>query len=361
MSTYRTDQKKVKDMFGLPAPDAAVMNVRVWDTPNPDVPVVDPSFKWTASLFKDLAAWHTGSAKSKYIGNVYLYGPTGAGKSTAIEQFAAQLGIPVFRVACNRRTEVQDAFGTIQLVQKAPKGAIDKVAGFFSKVWSFLSGKAAEEVVEGLGRMLAPVQTEYIAGPALLANEHEGILLLDEMDQLDPSQGVGANTLLDRGRMTILATGESISWKPGVRIAGTGNSNGTGEGAELYRGVQKQNIAFMQRFAMKLKAVYPPADVEESILKDVAPAITETVRKAMVQMANECRKVHLHNGGHLDAVVSTRDLVNWALLTVTFQGRSDGAPIDLALDRVVLGAASSEDAEAIRQVWNRINPAAAKS
>lgn len=358
MSAFRVEMKKVKDLFAIPAPDATQIAVRVWDQPNPDVPEINKDFVWTPALFKDLAAWLGGNAKSKYIGNVYFYGPTGAGKSTAIEQFAALLGIPVYRVACNRRTEVQDCFGTIQLVQKPPKSATDKVAGFFGKVWSFLSGNEAAEVAEGIGRMLAPVQTEYIDGPALLANENEGILLLDELDQLDPSQGVGANTMLDRGRMTILATGRTVSWNPGMRIAATGNSNGTGEGAELYRGVMRQNLAFMQRFGMKIKASYPDAATEEAILKKLAPAITETGRKAMVRLAGECRAVHIHAGGHLDAVISTRDLVNWALLTVSFQGRTDGAPIELALERVVLNAASTEDASAIRSVWSRINPVA---
>lgn len=89
---------------------------------------------------------------------LYLYGPTGCGKTTLIKQLAARLNYPTFEVTGHGRLEFADLYGHISL-QK--------------------------------GSMV------YEYGPLPLAMRYGGILLINEADLFSPEVAVGLNGVLD--------------------------------------------------------------------------------------------------------------------------------------------------------------------
>ncbi len=99
---------------------------------------------------------------------LYVFGPTGSGKTSLIKQLAARLNFPVFCVNAHGRLEFQDLVGHLSVQQ---------------------------------GSMT------YQYGPLALAMRHGGLFLLDEFDLLDPSTAAGLNSILDGSPLCIRKMG----------------------------------------------------------------------------------------------------------------------------------------------------------
>jgi cobaltochelatase CobS len=296
----------VAPTFNIPAP-ANLMIVGNQET-GPFVPTLDPSYVFRKEMLRDVLAWLADSSGE----GLYLFGPTGCGKSSLICQVAARLNLPVERVNAHSRLELAE------------------LTGHF---------------------LLTGGSMHFIHGPLSIALRDGYLFLLDELDLLDPATLAGLNTVLDGSSLSIPETGEVIVPHPEFRFVATGNTSGAGDRTGLYQGALRQNLAFMDRFWV-VAVSYPDPELENEVLSRSAPLLPEILRRRMVEVANEVRRLFLGESEEASAIevtMSTRVLVRWARLAIRFSG----APLAYALDRALTFRAEPATREAIRQIVQR--------
>ncbi|MBS3951721.1 AAA family ATPase [Methylicorpusculum oleiharenae] len=259
-----------------------------------------------------------------YIANpvgdaLYLTGPTGSGKTSLISQVAARLNWPVQQVTCHGRLELNDLIGQFMLVNGS---------------MSFIHGPLAQAVRDG------------------------HLLILNEIDLMDPSELSGLNDIIEGQPLVIPQNGgEIINPHPKFRLIATGNSAGQGDQSGLYQGVMQQNLAFLDRFRL-MEVSYPDASIEQSILKSVLTgmgvpfdSVMENLTEKMIQVANEIRRLFVggtDGSGELSVTMSTRTLVRWTNLMIAYK-RAPNA-LAYSLDRALTLRAEPAQREAIHRI-----------
>lgn len=294
------------------------MSVNGWDAPWDYTPAIDQSFRVPAWA-RDIIAWIADPHEA-----LYLFGPTGCGKTTALKQLVARLNWPVYEVTGHSRLEFPELVGHNTIVK---------------------------------GNMV------YQDGPLTLAMRHGGLFLLNEADLLDPATAAGLNSVLDGSPLCIAENGgELVKPHPLFRFAATANSSGTGDSSGMYQGILRQNMALMDRFLL-VQADYLDADLEEALVAAEAPGLPDTVVKAMVATANAVRKQFVGavddatvDTEPLDITMSTRTLRRWARLTASCKplARKGIDPLYYALDRALLFRAEPTTRAAVKEIVQRI-------
>ena len=244
-----------------------------------------------------------------------LTGPTGAGKTSLIRQIAARLQWPVQEVTCHGRLEFSELLGGFQLIRG---------------------------------------ETLFIHGPLAIAAREGQLLILNELDLMDPAELAGLNDVIEGAPLVIPAHGgEVIRPHPKFRLIATANSAGAGDASGLYQGVLRQNLAFLDRFRV-LRVDYPDPAVEISLLEQLVPELPREIREKLIGVAQEVRRLFLGaheddaSGGELTITLSTRALVRWARLAVTFKGAPN--PLAYALDQALTARAEAEERTAIHRI-----------
>jgi cobaltochelatase CobS len=177
------------------------------------------------------------------------------------------------------------------------------------------------------------------------------LLVLNESDLMDPSELAGLNDIIEGQPLAIAENGgEVIRPHPKFRVFATGNSVGAGDGSGLYQGVLRQNLAFMDRFRV-VQVGYPEPALEKEILKTQVPKLPDLIADKMIAVAGEIRRLFVgakEGGAELTVTMSTRTLVRWAGLSLTFKG----APkvFEYALTQALTARAEPEQQEAIHRI-----------
>ena len=188
--------------------------IQGYDKPSAYTPIINPDYLFHDDG-RDIVVWLMNPADP-----LYVFGPTGCGKTSCIKQLAARLNYPVFEVTGHGRLEFADLVGHLAVKE---------------------------------GNMVF----EY--GPLALAMRYGGMLLLNEIDITPPDVAAGLNSVLDGSPLCIAENGgELIIPHPMFRFAATANTNGGGDETGLYQGTQRQNIAWLDRF-MLCELSYPNA------------------------------------------------------------------------------------------------------
>lgn len=294
------------------------------DTENPRIPKRDPNYVFSTSILQDLLIfllYPQGTA-------LWLTGPTGCGKTSAVMQVASRLNWPVIDLTLSNRFEFSDMKGQWGLTQEA--------------------GQSSPTM-------------KYIHNALPMAMQNGWILVMNEADLASPGELSALNDVIE-GRSLLIAEnkGQVIKPHPMFRLIVTGNSNGAGDDTGLYQGVQQQNVAAMDRYRM-LKVSYPSQGVEEGILANAVPGIPNDIRSKMCQFAQEMRKSYTGSskrGACISIPFSTRTLVNWAS-TVQFYAMVR-TPLRKSLELFFLNKLSPEEDEAANaiaitvfgDVWN---------
>lgn len=267
---------------------------------------------------RDLVVWFLNPTEP-----VYVFGPTGSGKTSCVKQLAARLNFPVFEITGHGNLEFADLVGHLS-VQKGSMGF------------------------------------EY--GPLALAMRYGGLFLFNEIDLTSPDVTAGLHGVLEGSPLCIAENGgELITPHPMFRFAATANTNGGGDETALYQGTQRQNLAFADRFIF-CEINYPPASVEEKLLGERFPMLPENVRKTMVSFANEVRKLFMGDSemsslaNSIEVTFSTRGLLRWADLTIRYQplSRMGIQPITYALDRALAYRASRSSRAMLHELAQRM-------
>ena len=256
---------------------------------------------------------------------LYIYGPVGCGKSSAVKQLAVRLNYPVFEITGHGRLEFADLIGHLTVHN---------------------------------GSM------EFDYGPLALAMRYGGIFLLNEIDLTPPEVAAGLNTVLDGSPLCISENGgELIQPHPMFRFVATANTNGNGDMTGLYQGTQRQNLAWLDRFIL-VEMAYPAPEVENKLLRSRFPTLPKGLCEHMVSYANEVRKLFIGDASidslsdKIEVTFSTRSLVRWADLTLRYQplAKQGIQPITYALDRALAFRATPETRTGLHELAQRHFP-----
>jgi cobaltochelatase CobS len=281
------------------------------------VPKKNPLWQWDRDVLRDLMWWwEAGGADG-----LYLFGPHGSGKSSAVRQFCAALGIPLYAKGFHEDLQFDDLVTYVDL--------------------------AGGTTVTSYGWL--PL--------AMGAEGYPGIFCGNEIDRGRPGTLVGLHEVLDGEPLVVQLSGlEPIEPSPYFRIAATGNSAMSSDHTGLYVSVKRQDISFADRFIMT-KVKYLEAQPEEALVERVAPVLPQPLRQAKVRVANDIRAAYMGESSSskaLPVTMSTRMLLRWARLTAAFRNaQTHGVnPVFYALDRTLLNAvdATAEVRKAIEEI-----------
>lgn len=270
----------INKTFGVPAPAAAAVKGFVaGHSFQSYVPETSQHYEFRKELLRDVVNW----LSSPDGDGLYLAGPTGAGKTSAILEITGRLNWPTLCVSGHGRMEMHDLVGH----------------------HSIGTDENGNQIMR------------FIHGPLAVAMREGFVFILDEIDLLDPSVTTGLNAVLE-GRPLVIAdnSGEIIKPHPNFRFVATGNSAGQGDETGLHAGVQQQNIASMDRFVV-LQVGYMEEATEVALLQKVLHGADVQLVRSMVRVANMIRHQFIGNletteRGTLSVTMSTRTLIRWA-------------------------------------------------
>lgn len=314
MSNQTTPKKfPVGSTFGIQAPAAMTVD-GFEDASHPLIPA-NKDYQFRSEHLRDVLAF----IANPYGDALYLTGPTGSGKTSLVCQVASRLNWPVHQVTCHGRLELNDLIGQFMLV---------------SGTMSFVHGPLAQAVRDG------------------------HLLILNEIDLMDPSELAGLNDIIEGQPLIIPQNGgEVIKPHPKFRLIATGNSAGQGDQSGLYQGVMQQNLAFLDRFRL-MEVGYPSDLLEKAILTGVLGSMGVTVDavmgnliEKMIDVANEIRRLFVggsDGAGELSVTMSTRTLVRWTNLMIAYK-RAPNA-LEYSLDRALTLRAEPAQREAIHRI-----------
>ncbi len=187
---------------------------------------------------------------------VLCFGPTGAGKSSLIEQLCARTKRPFIRVNCTGDMDSSMIFG--QLTAK-----------------------------DG--------STHWVDGAVTEAVKYGAVFAWDEWDVTPPEISMGLQWLLeDEGKLFLKEMPGSTTEKQIVphehfRIVAIGNTQGQGDESGAHAGTNVQNSATLDRFGTAVYIDYLRPDIEEKMLKNKFKDINTKALKELVKLANLIR------------------------------------------------------------------------
>jgi len=292
---------------GFAIPDPAVF-------PDPDerraaqflrgaVPVADPQYSFRKELMRDLYYWWmTGDDDV-----LYLWGPTGSGKTSIFTEWCARLGIPLFVGKGHRGFEPHEAFGHYILA--------------------------------------AGGETVWAPGPVTLAAQYGCPVLINEYDRIQPSRAIVFNDVFTGQAFTLPGKhGEVVRPVPGFRTVLTGNTNLVEDPSGNYGTASSHDVSVLERLC-SVYVGYPDDDTETKLLDTVLSPLGDDMLQywfdqegiklstsagmkegsaisraefigGLVEVAHKIREQSKDGGSNTDAALertmSTRILLKWA-------------------------------------------------
>ena len=265
------------------------------------IPPADPTFVWTEPC-RDVAE------AIEHNERVFLYGPSGTGKSSLVRQIAALVRRPVRRVSLNGETSVADFVGH----------------------WTVNENR----------------QTVFVNGILPQAMREGFVLQLDEVDAMQAEIGFVLQQVLEPdGHLLLTDTGEEISPHPDFRLVATANTLGFGSDSGLYAsGTHTLNFSWLDRWDVVVHLDYLPGKEEVDLLKSRHGSLGKDLLKRLVKAATDLRKSHAAE--ELTTVITTRRLL--ALCARLERGND----MSRALAVCVFNKSPQEDVKVIQETFD---------
>ena len=210
--------------------------------------------------------------KSKIFYPTYIYGPTGNGKSTTVEQICSKQNRPIIRINLNSMTDEDQLIGT---------------------------------------KTLTDGNVEVIEGPIVRAMRMGYVLLLDEIDAGNANTLLCLQPILEGKPFYFKLKNEMIIPAAGFNIFATANTKGKGSEDGRYIGTNILNEAFLERFAVTMVQDYPSQAVELKIVINVMnqfDCLDTDFANDLVRWADTIRRTF--DDGGVDENITTRRLIH---------------------------------------------------
>ena len=299
------DQKKTLE-FDVP--------VFEWSGVHPDVPTIDPNYEYDVkALFRVLQ----GIVDSN---NTYLFGHTGTGKSTLVEQVCARLNFPLVRVNFDSEISRMDLVGRDTLVQE--------------------NGQTVSKFVDG-------VLPDALSRPCLL--------LCDEVDFIRPDvMYVFQRVLEGNGLLISEDGGRKVIANPWFRLIATANTCGQGDESGMYQGARPQSMATLDRFENWVSVDYMEPEKEKEWLKKSHPLLGDGAADKLIDYAQEHRQAFI--GGKIMQPLSPRGLKAMAKRFVTCIAMTNDHEESFkeSFGSTILDRCTSQDKVVIEGLYQRV-------
>jgi cobaltochelatase CobS len=266
------------------------------------IPKIDPNYHFDTYATKVIR-----SALSMHE-NLYVYGDTGCGKTTHLEQVCAVLNRGLIRINPHDGITREMFLGGMKLINN---------------------------------------ETIFIEGALPTAMRNGYVFLVDEISFLPPNLTAILNPIGEKnGKLYIPETSEWITPQPGFCIFATDNTGGKGDRTGNYTGTEVQNTATLDRFAFCLKMNYLPQDKElEMLVKRFPNQNTNEIEKILT-FARDIRSAF--SRGELSITLSTRKLIKF------FDQRENNFTISEALSNTILSWLDEDDETLVKTMIDRL-------
>ncbi len=290
-----------------------------FDERNRKIPTPDPHYVDLGMLYR-FAQLEQARQDTRGRGFIPLHvavrGHMGTGKDHDIEQFAAAMGLPYFRVPLTGEVRDVTLLGSTRLHG---------------------DGKGGTESRWEDGDI-----TRALRGPALLN--------LSELNAAGAETLFALHGLLDRYAAIDLPNGDYVPLRDDVRIFGTMNPTDLRD----YAGTQTLNKAFADRWVIWEKS-FPGSEQINSMLNRRYPALRDDYVEAISRLATEVNASFEANDSavRVETPVSLRSVLD-RLPTglIIYAGRTD--PLRKAWEEFVLPHVDRFDRDHYETVWNAV-------
>lgn len=308
------------DLFGITGAARDMFNFDVpkwkWNGVHPHVPPVDPDYIFRPEeLLRVLFAIMTNQ-------RAYLFGHSGTGKTTLVEQVCALLLWPCMRVNFDSEITRMDLIGRDTLNVK--------------------DGASASTFIDG-------ILPQAMSGPY--------VLLCDEMDSVRPDVAyVMQRALEGNGLLLTEDGGRLVKPHPMFRMFATGNTQGQGDEHGMYPSCRPQSLALLDRFTVWSEVDYLDANQRSKLVKKKVPTLDPEHHKMVCQYVTE----HLaaFKSAKILQPMSPRGMIALAQAVAIFASITTGKETEKAIKRgfgtVVLDRASSSDKAVISGIVDRV-------
>ena len=312
--------KNAAELFGITGTNKHMFDFDMvmweWEGTHPHVPPVDPDYIFRPEeLLRCLFGIMTNQ-------RAYLYGHTGTGKTTLVEQICAVLLWPFMRVNFDSEITRMDLIGR--------------------DVLSTEDGVTVSSFADG-------ILPQAMSGPYMLC--------CDEIDFVRPDVAYVMQRALEGNGLLLTEDGGRLV-KPHqmFRMFATGNTQGQGDEHGMYAGARPQSLALLDRFTVWAEIDYLDAIDRNRLIKRKVPNLDEAHRKVITSYVTE----HLaaFKSAKVLQPMSPRGMVALANAVAIFGGMSTGKESQKALkrafDTVVLARASSTDRAVLSGIVDRV-------
>ncbi len=290
----------IRGVFGVDI--GKIKEARGYIRPFDQTPKIDPDYVFR----KDLLTYVLYALENKNE-RVLLTGPTGAGKTSVIEQTAARLNLPVTRINADGDMTRGDLVGEWKI-----KG--DSMYFMYGLL------------------------------PSAMKKGH--VFIVDEWDAAPPHVNMVLQAVLEGKPLMITETSEAVYPHENFRIFATANTVGQGDSTGLYHGTNHQNYATIDRFSLVEYVDYPEKAIESNILmKKLRMRDKEAINK-MISVASKIRSSFSKE--EIRVTMSTRTLVNIGLKMLDF------GDVSMAYKIAYLNKLNQEDRAVVGEIIQRI-------
>jgi cobaltochelatase CobS len=311
----------IKKTFGIEV-SKNVKTIKGFRHPHPNTPKIDPDYQFRKDQLMAILFERLNADAEK----VLFTGPTGSGKTSALEQVAARLNLPFFRINMDNDVTRADFVG--QWVVKGDD--MDYLYGILPRA------------------MKTPM----------------AILVVDEWDCVNPGCGMALQAVLEGKPLTIAELATEVFPAQGFTLYCTANTIGQGDETGLYAGTQVQNFAQLDRFTMVIQVDYPDAMFEKMIWQKKCGltyaalmqrfGVTElkngddadSMIHRLIETARLTREAFLKE--EITATMSTRTLVNIANKMLVFGN------VKMAYGLCYLNKLNREDRQFVEEIVQRV-------
>lgn len=286
---------------------------RVGKIPQPDPHYVDLGMLYR---FAQIEAVRRSSPEGFAPLHLAVRGHMGTGKDHDIEQFAARLGLPYYRIPLTGEVRDVTLIGSTRLHG---------------------DGKGGTESRWEDGDI-----TRALRGPALLN--------LSELNAAGAETLFALHGLLDRYAALDLPNGETVRLRPDVRVFGTMNPTDIRD----YAGTQTLNKAFADRWVIWEKD-FPDTDQVKAMLRRRYPSLKDELVEAIARLAIEINASFVVPDAttRVESPLSLRSVLDRIPTGLRVHAR-DSDPLRRSWEEFVLPHVDAFDRDHYETVWNAV-------